>query len=336
MNSSPALLPPRQLLTEISKQQFRAAYYFYGEDEYRIVEAEKFLIRSFLPPEQIGTSARKLNARKTPIAELLAELAALPMLGEKLVVAVSDPQQYKTADLDRIFRMLVPADPNRLVIFSTPPARQPRWDSAFLRQVKAAVATVQFDRLDESESHATLVNKLKKAGLRAEPEAIELLVSLVAGRRGAIDQEVDKLRDYIDGTSVSAEDVRQIGAGYQTFLAFDLAEHLLQGERTVALKQVNFMLSHGATAAMLVRFLYDDLLILYKLQHHEQLPGNIAWKAKKIRPHIGRIKPERVEQALVSLGLLNRALRHSPANPELLLQQFIVELSSDLKSRRVA
>lgn len=329
-------MTPRELLAEISDGKFRQVYYFYGSEEYRIVEAEKFLVRQFLGPSVQSIGARKLSGRKTTIAELLGELSAIPMLGEKLVISLTDPQHYKSADLERIARSVQQPDPNRLVVCSTPPAREPRWDSAFLKFIKTVATTVQFNRLADSESREAILGRLRKLSLSAHPDAVNLLVNLVDGRRGAIDQELAKLADFVPDKQVTVDAVKEVGAGYQSYLAFDLAEQILRGDTRRAIRQVDFLLQHGATATSIVHFLYGDLLMLYRLQHHESVNGPNAWKGKKMRPFVGRLGDEVIRTALLRLSTLDRQLRNSPANPELLLQTFVIELSAEIPSRRVA
>ena len=65
------------------------AYYFFGTEDYRIVEAEKYVARQFLPDRQLVTNYRKIDGKKTSCSDLLAELSSLPMLGERQVFGVT-------------------------------------------------------------------------------------------------------------------------------------------------------------------------------------------------------------------------------------------------------
>ena len=86
------MVTPFQLLKDISAGKFKPAYYFYGSEDYRITEAEKYLARQFLPGAQMSVNYRKFDGRKTKAGDLITHLSNLPMLGEKQVFVVSDFQ----------------------------------------------------------------------------------------------------------------------------------------------------------------------------------------------------------------------------------------------------
>ncbi len=106
----------QQLVNDIAAGKFKPVYYFFGPEDYRIIEAEKFIATQFLPGTQRSTNYRRLDGRKTGAADLINELAAFPMLGEKQVIAVSDIQHYKPTDLQKILKMFSPTDPNRVIV----------------------------------------------------------------------------------------------------------------------------------------------------------------------------------------------------------------------------
>ena len=102
-------MTPTQLQSEISAGKFRPAYYFWGTEDYRIIEAEKYLARQFLPDLQLTTNYRRIDARKASFAEISAELSAYPMLGERLVVAVSEVQKLSSDELEKLAKLLSPS-----------------------------------------------------------------------------------------------------------------------------------------------------------------------------------------------------------------------------------
>ena len=167
-------MTPSQLLSEAAAGKFRPAYYFFGSEDYRIIEAEKYLARQFLPDLQLITNYRRLDARKASFAEISAELSAYPMLGERLVVAVSDIQKFGANEIERLEKLLLPPDPNRLVILSTPSARAPRKDAAILKRIGSIAEPVEFKKLTLEETGNQISRNLAKANLTIEPKARQL------------------------------------------------------------------------------------------------------------------------------------------------------------------
>ena len=83
------LSTPKKLVDDVTGGKFRPAYYFYGPEEYRLLEAIKFVAHQFLPKKQLTTNFRRLDGRRTKCDDLIAELSVFPMLGERQVPKVS-------------------------------------------------------------------------------------------------------------------------------------------------------------------------------------------------------------------------------------------------------
>ncbi|MDH4035546.1 MAG: hypothetical protein OEV80_17260, partial [candidate division Zixibacteria bacterium] len=208
------MITPRTLRTEVSAGKFHPAYYFFGADDYRIVEAQKFLVHSFMPDMLKLTNCRKMDARKASCTEVLTELATLPMLGEKQAVIVSNFQSYKPTEVDRILKMLTPADPNRLVILSSPVAKAPKSKSAFIKKMNSLVQVVEFKKIAQEDVKKTIRSRLQKVEIGIEPQALTLLSALVAGNLGPMEAEINKLINYKQaGETVTEEDISSVCSG---------------------------------------------------------------------------------------------------------------------------
>ncbi|RKX24421.1 MAG: DNA polymerase III subunit delta, partial [Candidatus Zixiibacteriota bacterium] len=261
-------MTPKQLLAEVSAGKFRPIYYFYGTEDYRIVEAEKYIAHQFLPDRQIVVNYHRVNGSKTGCADLVAELSVYPMLGERQVIAVTNFQRYKPKEIDRLRKVLDPPDTNRVVVFSSPGAKAPKESSAFFKKVAGFAQQVKFGRLDRRDCVATIVRGLAGAGLDIEPEARDMLVELVAGNRGAIETEVAKLIDFVEpGQTVSTDDVRSVAAGFQVYTVFGLMDEIVRGDRIAALRSLKRLLTEGTSATGMLYIIGQHIISLYLVKH---------------------------------------------------------------------
>ena len=321
---------PRELAESIAAGRFQPAYYFFGTEDYRITEAERHVARSFLPDRQLTTNYRRLDGRRTPAADLVAELAALPMLGERRVIAVSDIQSYKPTELERILKMLQPPDPNRIVIFTTPAARAPKKNTRFFKTMAGAVTVVEFHRLTPQETRALIRAKFRKEEVTIDEEGVTLLVELTAGSRGALEQEVHKLVDYAGpGGEVTADVVRRMAAGSESYAVFDLADKILAGDRARALKQLERLLAQGQSATGILYFLGQHYLSLYLVQQRRPLPPMQRWKERRYRAQVGILSDTQLEQAIPALADADAAIRRQELPPRLALERVVVRLLAD-------
>lgn len=326
-------MSPSELLRTVKEGKFKPTYYLFGREDYRIVEARKFLASQFLPDKQIATNFIQLSGKTTPVKDLLAALAAYPMLGEKQVVSVDDIQRYNKAEIDRILKLLDPPDPHRLVLFSTPSARMPKKTTRFFKTISAAATTVEFLRLTPAETQATVARKLSKSGLTIAPDALKLLVEHIGGNRGGLESEVNKLIDYRLGEStVSLDDVRATASGFEIYSVFDIADHIVAGNAEGALAHVRQLVAEGQSATGILYFIGQHYLSLYLVKNGKPLEPHRQWLARKFRPQAEMYSDEQLEAAISDIARADSAIRWQEFTPQIAVERLIVQLVDNGKS----
>ncbi|MDZ4723595.1 MAG: DNA polymerase III subunit delta [candidate division Zixibacteria bacterium] len=322
-------LTPKQLLNDISAGKFKTAYYFYGSEDYRIVEAEKYIAREFLPDKQLMTNYRRFNGRKVSCVEILSELSVYPMLGERQVFGITEFQSYKPTEIERILRLLSPPDPNRLVIFSSPSARAPKWDSAFIKNMAESATVIEFKKLTSVETESVIISRLTKLGYTITRDALDRLLDAVAGNRGALEGELEKLRDFKgDDKTIALDDVRAVTSGFQTYIVYSLADDVIAGKTTAALKNLHYLLLEGSTPTSIVYFLGEHFTNLYLVKNGKSLTSRFAWKAKDYRPQAQSFSNENLEKILIEIASVDSQLRNSPPSAALLLETLAINMIS--------
>jgi DNA polymerase-3 subunit delta len=320
-------MSPQELVAAVSSGKFKPLYYFFGSEDYRIVEAEKYLAHHFLPDRQLAVNYTRLDGRRIKSADVLAALAVYPMLGERQVVAVSDFQTYKPAEIDRVLKMIQPPDPNRLVIFTSPSARLPKKGSAFLQKMAAAAEIVEFGRLSTDEVARIVSGKLSRAGLSIDHEALRSLTELLAGNRGALELEVDKLISFATGgTTVSRDDIERVSAGYEVQTVFQLADDVISGDKSKALTTVQRLLADGNSPTGLVFFLGQHFVTLYTVKQGKSPEAYQRWLLPKYRNQASRYTFRQLERILLAIARTDVSLRSETPNKSLVLERLMVGL----------
>jgi len=321
------LSSPQKLHTDVAKGEFKNLYYFFGPEDYRISEAAKYIARQFLPDRQLATNFLRIDGRKTRCADLIGELSVFPMLGERQVFSVSSFQSYKPTEVDRVLKLLEPADPARIVILSSPSDKAPKKKSPFFTKMTQAAECVEFLRLDAKSAATHVVGKLAKANLEIEPQARELLVVLLDGNRGALEAEVAKLIDYKEpGETITVEDIEKIAAGYEAFTVFQLGGEIAGGDRRRALQMVKRLLREGGTPTGILFFLGQHFVSLYLVKAGKPLESNRRWLERGFRAQAGGYSFSRLEKAIQLIARADSDLRHRQASPELVLDQLVLQM----------
>jgi len=328
------MVTPTQLFKDISNGKFKPAYYFYGTEDYRITEAEKFLTRQFLPGMQMTINYRKFDGRKTKAGDLITHLSNLPMLGEKQVFVVTDFQSYKPKEITHILSLLIPPDPNRIIIFSSPSLKTPKKSSVFFTSVSKEVEPVEFNKLTFNEVVAQIRLKLQKAKINISNDALKLLTELISGNRGALEVELNKLVDYkLENETIEVEDIKKISTGFEVFKIFDLADLVVAGNSKKVLQMVNLMLAEGNSPSTFTTLLQQHFISLYLVKNGKSLLGNRNWPAlvQKMKTQAGKYSNDRLEDIIIKIAEVESDLRHGGIQPNTILQMLAMTLSGENK-----
>ena len=320
-------MTPQQLLADVTSGKFKPVYYFFGSEDYRIIEAEKFLAAQFLPNLQLTTNYRRLNGKKTSATDIIAELSVYPMLGERQVFSISDFQSFKPKEIERILKVLQPPDPNRVVILTSPSDKAPRKKSAFYGTMSGAAELVEFKKLTPGESAGMIARRLDKHGIKIDKEALGLLVDLIAGNRGALEVETEKLINYRQADeAVTTEDIRKLAAGYEVYSIFELADKIVAGNTRQVLAQVEQVLAEGTSPTGILYHLGTHFLSLYLVKNGKPLDPRRRFLTSRFREQAGKYSNQQLEKMIIQIAETDAELRRTPLKPETLLESLILQL----------
>ncbi len=319
------MLTPQELAREIGAGKFRPAYYLFGADNHRIVEAEKYIAAQFLPDRQLSTNYRRINARGTPINDLLTELSTIPMLGERQVFGISEFQNCKPTQVANVLKMLTPADPNRIVVFSSPSVRTPKKTSAFFKAVSNAVTPVECRKLTEREAAAIIRHRLEKAELEISTDAAKRLVELVAGSMGALATEVAKLTCYKQkDETIDIADIEKITAGHDVYSIFQLSDEIIAGNENRVLRTIKKLVEEGNSPGAMISLLQRHFLSLYLVKNNKAPIGNLRWMTQRFRTQAERYGSKQLEEIIKNLAQAASDVRGGTIKPTMVLEMLVL------------
>ncbi|MFZ5980256.1 MAG: DNA polymerase III subunit delta [Candidatus Zixiibacteriota bacterium] len=318
---------PGAFLKDLSAGKFLPAYYFFGDDDYRIIEAEKYLASQFIPGPQLTTNYRRLDGKKISAADLLAELAVYPMLGERQLIAVSSFQSFDPTEIEKILKMLNPPDPNRIIVFSSPAAKALKRKSAFVNKMADIAEVVEFNKLTAVETKGMVSRKLAKSEINIDPNALNLLTELIAGNRGALESETEKLINYKNpGETVTLEDIKEIASGYEVFKVFEVAECVVTGQAKKVLQQIKTLVAEGNNPTGILYYLSQHFISLYLVKNGKPLEARKRWLTYKFREQASKYEVDKLEEIIVEIARTDSDLRKSNIKPTLALETLVLKL----------
>ncbi len=320
---------PRELFNNIQKGKFKPAYYFFGPEEYRLIEAQKFIVKLFLPDKQSLTNYKKIDGKRTPEANLIAELSNYPMLGERQLFAVSNIQSYKPKQLERIFKMLTPPDPNRIIIFSSPASKVPKKSSAFYKNIIKSADPIEFKKMSDGEVMSLVRVKLEKENISIDQEALTMLAGLLAGNRGALEGELTKLINYKgSGTNLTFDDIKKVSSGYEVFNMFSLSDQIVSGNAKKVLKMIGSLIADGTGPTVLTSLLQQHFISLYLVKNGKAPVGNRAFLIPNFKRQAQKYQNNQLEKIIIGIARLDSELRLSLMKPEMAFEILALNLTA--------
>jgi len=273
---------PAELAKEIEAGRYKPVYYFCGAEDYRIKEAKKALASRFLPKAQQSSNRISLSATKTKIEDILTELSMIPMLGERQLFIIENIQSLTPKQIERLFSILEPPDPNRVVILSSPSDKTPRKTTKFYKTMSARTTLVDFPQVAGGMARNKITHLLKQKNIEIEPEAVQLLIEFSGGNMGGLIGEVNKLIDYVgEKGQITKEDVTTISSDYQTYKIYELAGMAAKGQYDEAIHLINFLVGRGERLTGLLFWLGEHFIGLYLSKNGRKLGyRDDSWKYK--------------------------------------------------------
>lgn len=323
------VVSPAELAKEIDAGRFRAVYYFFGSEDYRIKEAEKKLAAVFLPLRIQSTNYTVLSALKIKFDDILTELSMIPMLGERQVFIIDDIQSLSQAQIDKILNLLTPPDPNRVVVFASPSAKTPGKKTKLFGFLTSKTTAVEFPRLRMQSARGKIRALLKEKDLEIEPKALEMLAELGDGDMGGIIGEVGKLIDYVGETkNITTNDVAAVASNYQSFKVFELADRAALGQIDKALSVIDYLLKKGENPSGLMFWMSEHFLNLYLTKNGKSIGKGKRDMSWKYRPQIGLFDNNQLEKIIKFVAEANFDMRNNVRPEKLILERLVFNICS--------
>ena len=326
--ASRRILDPITLGREIGAGNFRAVYYFFGEEDYRKAEAVKHIVTLYLPQAQRMLNFSRLTVDKADFEAICGELASIPMLGERRVLFIDEVQRLKPTQQQKLLALLAPPPPETVVILSSPAERTPRKDSALFRDLGGVADLVQFDRLAKNAAEAKVTRTLEEAGLTCDREALNMLVEITDGDFGGLVGELEKLVLSVEpGRRIGLDEVKTLVSSHEQFTMFELIDSIIAHERDTALHIYNDLSRKGVRTEQFMGMLSGHMVNLLKAHANKKIAGQ-PFYVGKLRQQAREYDRPKVLSALARIAETERNIRRTKLKPSILVENLIREIAA--------
>ncbi len=260
-------------LTEIKNGLVRPIYLIHGEEAYLARQLEKAAVEALLPPEERDMGLTVLD-RDPPPAELANLIESVPFMGGKNVIVIRGTNLFRAGKAeegedggdDRLLKLLADMPEYSHVVFVTAAAADKR--RKLYKCVERYGAAVEVSPLKAKDIRPWLNDKLAALGRRLAPDATEELLAAFGMMPqlslGLLDNELDKIALYAQGTTITRRDVAAAMSAVPEVSVFAMIDAVSQKQAGKALKLLAEQLAAGENALRLLALLARQVRMLWR------------------------------------------------------------------------
>jgi DNA polymerase III subunit delta len=269
-----------------------------------------------------------------PVQSALAAADQLPMMSDTRVVRIRDFAKLREADEDVLIRYLNNPAPTTVMIFVAGELDKRKKSSKVLLDV---CTVVEFLPLKDAEAKAWAKTHLKELKITADDQVLSDIIRLVGTDVQTLSNELEKLASAAAGTSrITMQLVDELIGRSRELSNFELADHLLAGNRKRALETLHRLLDDGAEPVMLVGLIAGNYHRLALGKHllsrggREEVFRNISLPPFKRDSYISSLQRSsaiKIARGIQLTAAADLAIKTSQATPRLQLEMLVCELS---------
>ena len=265
-------------------QKNLAPCYLVTGDEHLLVDEALDAIRA--AARERAFTSRDLYVATTGFdwAQLRDSSANMSLFAEKRIVELRLPTgKPGRAGSQAIADMVERIDEDVLFIVSGPKLDRSSQSAKWVKSLESAGVNVQIWPIGLRELPGWIAERMRRAGLQPDRDAVALIADRVEGNLLAAGQEIEKLRLILGEGKVTADDVSCAVANSSRFDVFKLVDAALTGDAKRALKILSGLRAEGVEPVIVVWALTRELRTLALLTDTVAQGGDLASGMKKNR-----------------------------------------------------
>ena len=318
------------------REGLRPLYLLLGSEAYlRRVAAqaitEAVLSRTLL--REFNESAFSLSS--DPVQSAIAAAEQLPMMSDTRVVRIRDFARLREGDEDILIRYLNNPAPTTTMIFIADELDKRKKSSKVLLDT---CTVVEFAPLKDVEAKSWTKSRLKELKVSADDQVVSELIRLVGTDVQTLFNELEKLASAAasTGNRITLDLVDELIGRSRELSNFELADHLLAGNRKKALETLHRLLEDGAEPVMLVGLIAGNYHRLALGKHlltsggREEVFRNISlppFKRESYLSTLQRSSAAKIARGIQLTAAADLAIKTSQATPRLQLELLVCELA---------
>ncbi len=211
-----------------------------------------------------------------------------------------------------------PSD-DTLMLLVTPKLDGATQKSKWYKAIEKAGVVVPIWPINAGQLPRWIGERMKKAGLSADSQAIDILANRVEGNLLAAVQEIEKLTLLATSGMVSAQMMAASVADSARYDVFTFVDKALQGDLAAAVKTLHGLKGEGTDAVVILWALAKEIRALNHVSQATRNHQNFAWACKQagvwekrqglIKSALQRLKPAQITLLLRKASAIDKMIK---------------------------
>lgn len=317
---------------ELKKELNTNIYPFYiikGKDAYLRSKAQQMIEQKCVSTLQDLNITRYTDDNYN-LEAILTDISAMPIMSEHRVIVLKDVNIKSANDITAIQNLLQKNTSNNILIIND--GLEVNW----YKTLTNIAQIVDCDSLDETMLQRIALKSFQDNQTNIQPQALQLLVRFCNGDMGRINNEVNKLSNYVgkDGV-VEISTVQQLVTKDLEYNVFELSNAVSKKDCTAALNIVKYMLTQKESAQVLLMMILSNFRRMFFAVISKETNAALAQKlntkeyAIKIAKEMGkRFGASKLKNILEFGGELDYKIKSGAMTAENALYFFITNITT--------
>jgi DNA polymerase III subunit delta len=311
-------LRPEQLGAALTKQL--APIYLVSGDEPLVIQEICDQIRAAARKQ--GFSERELYHCDASFdwGQVLTAANSLSLFAEQKIIELRLPSGKPGDKGGKVLQEYAQSPaPDNLLLVITEKLDGSTQKSKWFKAIEDAGVHIQVWPVTVAQLPRWIGQRLQQAGLSADGNAIDLLVSRIEGNLLAAAQEIEKLKLLASNNHISYELMASVVADSARYDVFGLTDKAMHGDARAAVKTLQGLKTEGTDAINVLWAVTREIRAMVQISQAVAQGKNFEWAAKQagvwdkrqplIQTALRRLKPAHLQQLLRKANGIDKAIK---------------------------
>ncbi|MEA3298230.1 MAG: DNA polymerase III subunit delta [Chloroflexota bacterium] len=329
-------------------------YIFYGPDDFSLSRRVEEIKGTLGSGDMLAVNTARLDGMHLTLAELKSRCDVVPFLSPyRLVIvegllkrfdsrkgkAASDRQGKKSRAGMKEWQALpayIQVMPTTTVLILVEGPIEAR--NSLFKKLSPLATTQYFPLLRLSDLKKWILQRVRKAGGKVTPGAVDILAEKVGGNLWVMNNEITKLLMYADGTLIRETDVEKVVGYVQEASIFSLVDAVILSQARVAQQLLHRLYQEGASAGYILAMVGRQLRLvllakelepgLSPVEIRSRLGLSPKYPVGKLFGQFRRYNVSRIAEAYGKLVETDIAIKSGRYDERLALELLVFDLAS--------